>query len=110
MNAPGGGARVARLRRIGLTLTLLGLFAATPIAISWLAGRDLPSSPPEGLAIVSAAAFQSVPYAATATRTATMTAAIAAGAAWVWNTSREGAALSWVSMIANRISTLIAPM
>ena len=57
MNAPGGGPRVARLRRIALTLTLLGLFAATPTAISWLAGRDLSSSPPEGLAIVAAAAF-----------------------------------------------------
>jgi hypothetical protein len=57
MNAPGDRARAARLRRIALTSTLLGLFAAAPIAISWLVGRDLPSRPPAGLAILSAAAF-----------------------------------------------------
>ena len=39
-----------------------------------------------------------------------MIAATAAGAAWVWKASRRGAALSAVSMIANRIRTLIAPM
>ena len=39
-----------------------------------------------------------------------MTEAMAAGTAWVWKTSRLGASLVWVSMIANRISTLIAPM
>ena len=39
-----------------------------------------------------------------------MTAAIAAGPAWVWKTSRLGASLVWVSMIANRIRTLMAPM
>ena len=42
--------------------------------------------------------------------TAMMTEAIAAGTAWVWKTSRLGASFVWVSMIANRISTLIAPM
>ena len=42
--------------------------------------------------------------------TAMMTAAIAAGTAWVWKTSRLGASFVWVSMIANRIRTLIAPM
>ena len=36
--------------------------------------------------------------------------AIAAGTAWVWKTRRLGASLVCVSMIANRISTLIAPM
>ena len=36
--------------------------------------------------------------------------AIAAGTACVWKTSRLGASLVWVSMIANRIRTLIAPM
>ena len=36
--------------------------------------------------------------------------AIAAARAWVWNTRRLGAALVWVSMIANRTRTLIAPM
>ena len=39
-----------------------------------------------------------------------ITAAIAAGTAWVWKTSREGASLVWVSMIAKRMRTLIAPM
>ena len=32
------------------------------------------------------------------------------GTACVWKTSRAGASLVWVSMIANRIRTLIAPM
>ena len=36
--------------------------------------------------------------------------ATAAGTACVWKTSLVGAALVWVSMIANRIRTLIAPM
>src|SRR6185503_16708407 len=45
------------------------------------------------------------------TRTTTrITAAIAAGTAWVWKTSRDGADFVWVSMIANRMRTLIAPM
>ena len=45
------------------------------------------------------------------TRTTTrITAAIAAGTAWVWKTSRVGPTLVWVSMIANRTRTLIAPM
>ena len=35
---------------------------------------------------------------------------MAAGTAWVWKTSRAGPAFVWVSMIANRIRTLIAPM
>ena len=39
-----------------------------------------------------------------------ITAAIAAGTACVWKTSRLGASFVWVSMIANRMSTLIAPM
>ena len=37
-------------------------------------------------------------------------AAMAAGPACVWKTSRAGASLVWVSMIANRIRTLMAPM
>ena len=37
-------------------------------------------------------------------------ASTAAATAWVWNTRRAGAALLCVSMIANRIRTLIAPM
>ncbi len=41
---------------------------------------------------------------------ASTTEAIAAGTAWVWKTSRAGPDLLWVSMIANRISTLMAPM
>jgi len=57
MNAPAGQGRASRLRRIALTLTLLGLFAAAPIAITWLTGRGLPSGPPTGLAVLSAAAF-----------------------------------------------------
>ena len=36
--------------------------------------------------------------------------AIAAGTAWVWNTRLAGPLFVWVSMIANRTSTLIAPM
>jgi len=42
--------------------------------------------------------------------TARTMAAIAAGTAWVWKTSRAGASFVWVSMIANRMRTLIAPM
>ena len=38
------------------------------------------------------------------------TEATAAGPTWVWKTRRLGASLVWVSMIANRIRTLIAPM
>src|SRR5258706_3009248 len=56
------------------------------------------------------AAPQFVPATATATSTATMIAAMAAGAACVWNVSRFEPTFSWVSMIANRIRTLIAPM
>ena len=56
------------------------------------------------------AAPQFVPNAATATRTAITIAAIAAGAACVWKTRRALPTFSWVSMIANRIRTLIAPM
>src|SRR5215212_1423645 len=45
------------------------------------------------------------------TRTTTrISAATAAGTACVWKTSRVGAAFVWVSMIANRTRTLIAPM
>ena len=47
---------------------------------------------------------------ASAIKTAMMTARIDAGPAWVWKTRRLGASLVWVSMIAKRISTLIAPM
>src|SRR5262245_18991130 len=58
----------------------------------------------------SATSPQSVArIASTDTRTSS-TAAIAAGTAWVWKTSRDGASLVSVSMIANRIRTLIAPM
>ena len=39
-----------------------------------------------------------------------ITEAIAAGTAWVWKTNRLGGSLVWVSMIANRIRTLIAPI
>jgi len=63
-----------------------------PVAIRW------PTSP------------QSVATADTPSRIAKTTAATAAGSAWVWNTSRTGAALAWVSMTANRIRTAIAPM
>ena len=41
---------------------------------------------------------------------ASTTAASAAGPPGVWKTSRDGATFVWVSMIANRIRTLIAPM
>jgi len=57
VSVPAGPIRADRLRRIALTLTLLGLFAAAPIAITWLTGRDFPSEPPTGLAVLSAAAF-----------------------------------------------------
>ncbi len=57
MIAPAGPILAARLCRIALTLTLLGLFAAAPIAITWLTGQDFPSEPPTGLAVLSAAAF-----------------------------------------------------
>ena len=57
MSVPAGPIRADRLRRVALTLTLLGLFAAAPIAITWLTGRDFPSEPPTGLAVLSAAAF-----------------------------------------------------
>ena len=57
-----------------------------------------------------ATAPQSVAPTARAITTAMMIEANAAGTAWVWKTSRLGASLVWVSMIANRISTLIAPM
>ena len=43
-------------------------------------------------------------------RRAITAAADAATRAWVWKTSRLGAFLVWVSMMANRIRTLIAPM
>ncbi len=42
--------------------------------------------------------------------TASTTAAIAAGTAWVWKTRRAGAFLAWVSMTAKRMRTAIAPM
>lgn len=57
MSVPTGPIRADRLRRIALTLTLLGLFAAAPIAITWLTGQEFPSEPPTGLAVLSAAAF-----------------------------------------------------
>ncbi len=53
---------------------------------------------------------QSVAATTTAIRIARMADAIAAGNAWVWNTSDAGPALVWVSMIANSTSTLMAPM
>ena len=55
-------------------------------------------------------AFQLVAPTVSAIRRARTAAAIAAGRAWVWKTSRAGAAFVWVSMIANRTRTLIAPM
>ena len=58
----------------------------------------------------SAAAPQSVAPMASAITIAMTIEAMAAGTAWVWKTSRLGASLVWVSMIANRIRTLIAPM
>jgi hypothetical protein len=57
VSVPAGPIRADRLRRVALSLTLLGLFAAAPIAITWLTGRDFPSEPPTGLAVLSAAAF-----------------------------------------------------
>ncbi len=57
MSLPAAPARVARLRRIALSLTLLGLVAASPIVITWLSGREATSDPPSGLAVLSAAAF-----------------------------------------------------
>ena len=59
---------------------------------------------------VPRSAPQSVAATARAMTTAMTTDAIAAGPAWVWKTSRDGASFVWVSMIANRIRTLIAPM
>ena len=56
------------------------------------------------------ASGQSVAATVTAIRRASTAAAIAAGRACVWNTSEAGPAFVWVSMIANRISTLMAPM
>ena len=50
------------------------------------------------------------PLTARPMRTAMMTEAMAAAPACVWKTSRLGASLVWVSMIANRIRTLMAPM
>src|SRR5688572_468090 len=58
----------------------------------------------------SETAPQSVAAATSETSTAMTIAATAAGAAWVWNVSRAEPTFSWVSMIANRIRTLIAPM
>jgi hypothetical protein len=46
----------------------------------------------------------------TAMTIARTTDATAAPTAWVWKTSAAGASLVWVSMIAKRIRTLIAPM
>jgi len=57
VSVPAGPIRADRLRRVALSLTLLGLLAAAPIAITWLTGRDFPSEPPTGLAVLSAAAF-----------------------------------------------------
>lgn len=59
MSVPTGPIRADRLRRIALTLTLLGLFAAAPLAITWLTGQEFPSAPPTGLAVLSASAFAS---------------------------------------------------
>ena len=59
----------------------------------------------------SAASPQSVAAIDRAMTITMITEAMAAGTACVWKTSRLGASsLVWVSMIANRISTLIAPM
>ena len=55
-------------------------------------------------------AGQSVEATVIAISSARIADAIAAGNAWVWNTSELGAAFVWVSMIANRTRTLIAPM
>lgn len=49
--------RAARLRRIALTLTLLGLVAAAPIAITWFIGDDGRARSSTGLAVLAAAAF-----------------------------------------------------
>lgn len=59
MSVPTGPIRADRLRRIALTLTLLGLFAAAPLAIIWLTGQEFPSAAPTGLAVLSASAFAS---------------------------------------------------
>ena len=57
-----------------------------------------------------AASGQSVETTTIAISRARIADAIAAGNAWVWNTSAPGPAFVWVSMIANRTRTLIAPM
>ena len=57
-----------------------------------------------------ARSFQSVAVIASAMTIAMMIEATAAAADWVWKTSTRGASFVCVSMIANRISTLIAPM
>ena len=72
--------------------------------------QDVATSLGGGDAHALAASPQSVAPMARAMTIAMTTEAIAAGTACVWKTSRLGASLVWVSMIANRIRTLIAPM
>jgi hypothetical protein len=55
VTARAGPDRAARLRRIALTLTLLGLIASVPVTLSALVG-DAPEAP-SGLAVLAAAAY-----------------------------------------------------
>ena len=50
-------AREGRLLRLAFTLTLVGLLATVPIVVTWLFDGEVPSEPPTGLAVLSAAAF-----------------------------------------------------
>ena len=60
--------------------------------------------------IRSPTAGQSVAPTVMAITIARITEAIAAPTACVWKTRLAGASFVWVSMIANRTRTLIAPM
>ena len=50
-------AREGRLLRLAFTLTLVGLLAAVPVVVTWLAGSAPRAGSSEGLAVLSAAAF-----------------------------------------------------
>src|SRR5664280_2346622 len=70
--------------------------------------RRASASVPVAIRFVTAP--QSVALAVSAIMTARTIAAIAAGSAWAWKTSRTGAFLACVSITAKRIRTAIAPM
>jgi hypothetical protein len=50
-------AREGRLLRLAFTLTLVGLLAAVPVVVTWLAGSASRAGSSEGVAVLSAAAF-----------------------------------------------------